>query len=147
MKNKLPYESTSTAIQGYSESKIAKSENADCVVRAFASAFDISYDRAHKYVAEKFNRQPKRGTYGTVSRLVQMADNRTTVNYKKVYPVGVRKSSTLINSLSASNKDLLELSEKKKRIEKAENKIDNNNVTNNLFIGSTAELQKLLKGE
>ena len=100
MKNKLPYESTSTAIQGYSESKIAKSENADCVVRAFASAFDISYDRAHKYVAEKFNRQPKRGTYGTVSRLVQMADNRTTVNYKKVYPVGVRKSSTLINSLS-----------------------------------------------
>ena len=80
MKNKLPYESTSTAIQGYSESKIAKSETADCVVRAFASAFDISYDRAHKYVAEKFNRQPKRGTYGTVSRLVQMADNRTTVN-------------------------------------------------------------------
>ena len=100
MKNKLPYESTSIAIQGYLESKIAKSENADCVVRAFASAFDISYDKAHKYVAEKFNRQPKRGTYGTVSRLVQMADNRTTVNYKKVYPVGVRKSSTLINSLS-----------------------------------------------
>lgn len=29
-----------------------------------------------------------------------MADDRTTVNYKKVYPVGVRKSSTLINSLS-----------------------------------------------
>ena len=100
MKNKLPYEATSKAIQGYSESVIAKSENNDCVVRAFASAFDISYDKAHKYVAEKFGRKPKKGTYGTVSKLVRMADDRTTVNYKKVYPVGVRKSSTLINSLS-----------------------------------------------
>ena len=63
------------------------------------------------------------------------------------HPRSYEVVSTLINSLSASNKDLLELSEKKKRIEKAENKIDNNNVTNNLFIGSTAELQKLLKGE
>jgi len=100
MKNKLPYEATSKAIQGYSESVIAKSENNDCVVRAFASAFDIPYDNAHKYVAEQFGRKPKKGTYGTVSKLVRMADNRTTVNYKKVYPVGVRKSSTLINSLS-----------------------------------------------
>ena len=100
MKNKVPYESTSTAIQGYSESKIAKSETADCVVRAFASAFDVTYDRAHKYVKEEFGRKDRRGTYGTVSRLVKMADDRTTVNYKKVYPVGVRKSSTLINSLS-----------------------------------------------
>jgi len=63
------------------------------------------------------------------------------------HPRSYEVVSTLINSLSASNKDLLELSEKKKRIEKAENKIVNNNVTNNLFIGSTAELQKLLKGE
>lgn len=63
------------------------------------------------------------------------------------HPRSYEVVSTLINSLSASNKDLLELSEKKKRIEKAENKIDNNSVTNNLFIGSTAELQKLLKGE
>ena len=63
------------------------------------------------------------------------------------HPRSYEVVSTLINSLSASNKDLLELSEKKKRIEKAENKIDNNNVTNNLFIGSTADLQKLLKGE
>jgi hypothetical protein len=100
MKNKLPYEATSKAIQGYSESVIAKSENNDCVVRAFASAFDISYDRAHKYVAEKFGRQPKKGTFGTVFKLVKMADNRTTVNYKKVYPVGKRYTDSMIGSLS-----------------------------------------------
>jgi len=101
MKNKLPYEATSKAIQGYSESVIAKSETNDCVVRAFvASAFDVTYDRAHKYVAEKFGRKPKKGTYGTVSKLVKMVDDRTTVNYKKVHTVGVRKSSTMIISLS-----------------------------------------------
>jgi hypothetical protein len=100
MKNKLPYEATSKAIQGYSESVIAKSETNDCVVRAFASAFDITYDRAHKYVAEKFGRQPKKGTHGTASKLVKMSDNRTTVNYKKVYPVGKRYTDTMFGSLS-----------------------------------------------
>ena len=100
MKNKLPYEKNSTAIKGYCDSEIAKHENGDCVVRAFASSFDISYDKAHKYVAEKFGRKPKRGTYGTVNTLVKMVDDRTTVNYKKVHTVGVRKNSTMINSLS-----------------------------------------------
>jgi len=100
MKNKLPYEATSKAIQGYSESVIAKSENNDCVVRAFASSFDISYDKAHKYVAENFGRKPKKGTFGTVFKLVKMADNRTTVNYKRVYPVGKRLSDSMFGSLS-----------------------------------------------
>ena len=98
MKNKLPYEGN--AIKGYTESAIAKGETNDCVVRAFASAFEITYDKAHKYVKEKFGRKDRQGTYGTVGTLVKMADDRTTVNYKKVLPVGVRKSSTMVNSLS-----------------------------------------------
>ena len=88
MKNKLPYEATSKAIQGYSESLIAKSETNDCVVRAFASAFDITYDKAHKYVKEKFGRKDHQGTYGTVITLNKMADNKTKVNYKKVKTIG-----------------------------------------------------------
>ena len=100
MKNKLPYEATSTAIKGYSDSEIAKHEKGDCVVRAFASSFDISYDKAHKYVAEKFGRKPKKGTYGTVNTLVKMADNRTTVNYKRVYPIGHRMNDSMFGSLS-----------------------------------------------
>ena len=61
------------------------------------------------------------------------------------HPRSYEVVSTLISSLSASNKDLLELAERKKRLEKTDNK-DNQTVNNNLFIGSTAELQKLLKG-
>ena len=100
MKNKLPYEATSTAIKGYSDSEIAKHENGDCVVRAFASSFDISYDKAHKYVAENFGRKPKKGTFNTSTKLVKMADNKTTLNYKRVYPVGHRMTDSMFGSLS-----------------------------------------------
>ena len=79
MKNKLPYEATSKAIQGYSESVIAKSETNDCVVRAFASAFDITYDKAHKYVKEKFGRKDRQGTYGTVTTLNKMSEKTVEI--------------------------------------------------------------------
>lgn len=100
MKNKLPYEATGTAIKGYSDSKIAKGETNDCVVRAFASAFEVSYDYAHKYVANEFGRQSRKGTYGTATKLVKMADELFKVNGKKVHPVGHRYSSTMFGSLA-----------------------------------------------
>lgn len=99
MKNKLPYESTGNAIKGYTDSKLAKGETNDCVVRSFASAFEITYDRAHKYVAENFGRKPKQGTYGTATGLVRMSDKKTTLNYKKVYPLGKRVTDTMSGSL------------------------------------------------
>ena len=99
MKNTLPYESTGNAIKGYTDSKLAKGETNDCVVRSFASAFEITYDRAHKYVAENFGRKPGQGTYGTSTGLVRMSDKKTTLNYKKVYPLGKRVTDTMSGSL------------------------------------------------
>ena len=99
MKNKLPYEATGNAIKGYSESKTAKGETNDCVVRAFASAFEVSYDYAHKYVADEFGRKPRKGTYGTITTLVKMSDNSLKVNCKKIYPVGERHNDHLLRSL------------------------------------------------
>jgi len=99
MKNELPYEKTGNAIKGYTESVIAKSERGDCVVRAFASSFDVSYDFAHKYVADEFGRKPKKGTYGTVTTLVKMADKLIKVNDKKICPLGVRHNDYLLKSL------------------------------------------------
>ena len=100
MKNKLPYEATGKAIKGYTDSKIAKTETNDCVVRAFASAFEVSYDYAHKYVADEFGRKPRKGTYGTSTKLVKMSDNLFKVNGKKVYPVGHRYTDSMFGSLS-----------------------------------------------
>jgi len=99
MKNKLPYEKTGNAIKGYSDSAIAKGETNDCVVRAFASSFDVSYDYAHRYVADEFGRKPRKGTYGTVPTLVKMADSLFKVNGKKVCLIGERKNNQMIGSL------------------------------------------------
>jgi hypothetical protein len=103
MKNKLPYEATSKAIKGYSDSLTARSETNDCVVRAFASSFEITYDEAHKYVAEKFYRKPRKGTFFTTSKLVKMYENKTKVNNKKVYPLG-DKVENILNPYSLSYK-------------------------------------------
>ena len=91
---------TSKAIKGYSESAIAKGETNDCVVRAFASSFEISYDDAHKYVAEEFKRQPRKGTYGTSLRLVKMSNENVEVNGKKVHLVGYRFTPSMFGTLS-----------------------------------------------
>ena len=88
MKDSLPYCNTEKAIKGYEESQIAKNEKNDCVVRAFASCFDVSYNYAHGYVKDNFGRKNRQGTYGTVNKMTKLAENRTQVNYKKVKCVG-----------------------------------------------------------
>jgi len=46
-----------------SQSELAKKETNDCVVRAFMMALDLPYDKAHKFVADKFKRENRKGTY------------------------------------------------------------------------------------
>ena len=91
MKNELPYCMTSEGIIGYSDSIIAKGEINDCVVRAFASCFDLQYDKAHKFVKEKFNRVDRQGTFHTVNSMMGLVVNKIQVNYKKVKRLGEKK--------------------------------------------------------
>jgi hypothetical protein len=51
----------------------------------------------------------------------------------------------MMNTLVGANKDLLDLQAKKKKLLEAEPEANNQQVTNNLFVGSTAELQKMLE--
>jgi Terminase DNA packaging enzyme len=51
----------------------------------------------------------------------------------------------LVKTMVEANKDLLELTKKRKEIERIENKANPQTVNNNLFVGSTAELLKALK--
>ncbi|NBV27426.1 terminase [bacterium] len=53
----------------------------------------------------------------------------------------------LIKTLSDTNKDLLDLSKKVKELKQKDEEKQPTHVTNALFVGSTAELQKLLKGD
>ena len=91
---KIPYTATSVAIKGYSDSTLAKSETRDCVVRAIASAYDLEYDKAHKWVADTFNRKPKRGTYGFPVGMNRMSDAKTRMNYKRTHTIDPKHLTT-----------------------------------------------------
>ena len=52
--------------------------------------------------------------------------------------------STLLKTMTEANKDLVELQKKKTELQTSSSP---QTINNNLFVGSTAELQKILKGE
>jgi len=63
-----------------SQSQLAKSENNDCVVRAFMMALDLPYDKAHKFVENKFKRENRKGTH--VSKYLNNILGRQKNGYK-----------------------------------------------------------------
>ena len=53
-------------------SVLARNEKNDCAVRAFANAFNITYDTAHMFARTKFERKARKGVKGmfiTLSKL------------------------------------------------------------------------------
>jgi len=62
------------------------------------------------------------------------------------HPRSYEVVSTLIKSLSDANKDLLDLAEKKTRIEKNKNPVEAQTINNNLYI-STNELLKMIQNK
>lgn len=60
------------------------------------------------------------------------------------HPRAYEVLSTMMTTLVGANKDLLDLQAKKKKLLEAEPEANNQQVTNNLFVGSTAELQKMI---
>ena len=87
MKTKTPYISSSVAIKGIAESNLAQSEKDDCVVRAFASAFGVTYDYAHKKVAEVFGRKNRQGTLHFGLTMNALASKQIKFNRKGVTPI------------------------------------------------------------
>lgn len=94
---KLNYSSPSTSIKNYSESKLAKMETNDCVVRAIASASNWDYDKAHKFVEDKFQRQFRRGTLRFNSRMTILSIEDIKLNRKKIKTIS---SSEMMNGKS-----------------------------------------------
>ena len=84
MRKQTPYISSSVAIKGINDSGLAKSETNDCVVRAFASAFNVTYDFAHKKVAEIFGRKNGQGTYCFSLVMRTLESKGISVNRKKI---------------------------------------------------------------
>ena len=90
----------------------------------------------YKYARENFYNVIEKGT----SALEDMLDVAKASEHPRAYEV----VSTLMKTLVDANKDLVDLSDKKSA--KDAPKEESKNVTNNnLFVGSTAQLQQMLK--
>ena len=53
-------------------SMLAAGEKNDCAVRAFANAFQITYDTAHKFAEDVFGRKARRGTQNVFGKLKEL---------------------------------------------------------------------------
>tara|TARA_R110000796_G_scaffold249115_1_gene376569 strand:- start:4603 stop:5016 length:414 start_codon:yes stop_codon:yes gene_type:complete len=91
-------------------------------------------DKDYDYARTNFYNIIETGT----EALEQMLDVAKASEHPRAYEV----VSTIMKTLVDANKDLVNMSEKKKP---SEEKQFDGKVNNNLFVGSTAELQQLLK--
>lgn len=95
---------------------------------------DIEKD--FKYARDNF--------YNVIEKGSEALEDMLNVARASEHPRAYEVVSTIMKTLMDANKDLVDLAEKKKKAEKPEE--EKQRVTNNnLFVGSTADLQQLLK--
>jgi hypothetical protein len=82
--------------------------------------------------------------YNVIERGTEALDDMLEVARQSQHPRAYEVVSTLMKTLADANKDLIEVSTKKNEDKDAEDK-GPEVVNNNLFVGSTADLQKMLK--
>jgi hypothetical protein len=85
----LKFVSSTSVAPGYAESALAQSEKNDCVVKAFAVAFGIHYDVAHKKVSHFFGRQNQEGTAKFQLTMDSLAKRRSRINKKRIKSLSV----------------------------------------------------------
>ena len=97
-------------------------------------------DKDYSTVRENLREIVRRGTEAIDGIMVVASETQSPRAYEVV--------ATLIKSVADANKDLVGLHQQIKNIKKMTEDSPSTNVTNNsLFVGSTADLQKLIKGK
>ena len=75
---------------GYEVSKgslLAKGEKNDCVIRACANAFNVTYDVAHKFVTTEFKRKARKGTKNVFSTFKNLGKVSFELFKDSLFPV------------------------------------------------------------
>ena len=85
--------------------------------------------------------------YELVEKGKQSLELMIEVARESEHPRAFEVLSGMIKNISDVNDRLMDLNKKKKDIDKKEEIKKIENTTNNLFVGSTADLQKILKNE
>jgi len=97
--------------------------------------------------AENDYEYARRNLYDIIENGQRALDDMIDFAKQAQHPRAYEVVGTLINNLVDANQKLLHLSKQVKDIRSKEKNDAPDKVTNNLFVGSTAELQKLLKGD
>lgn len=100
---------------------------------------DDKVDNDFKYTRENLYNIIELGN----AALEEMVDVAKQSESPRAYEV----VSDLLKAIVSANKDLLDLSKKKKELEAPEEEEKEGVTNNNLFLGSTEQLQKLISGE
>lgn len=85
--------------------------------------------------------------YDVIERGTEALDYLLELAKASEHPRAFEVVSTLSKTIVDANKDLLEVQTKLKKLQQEEKQDSPQNVTNALFVGSTADLQKLIKGD
>ena len=96
-------------------------------------------DNDYKYARENL--------YGVIEKGTDALDNLIDLAKASEHPRAFEVVAQLTKTLVDANKDLLDIQKKVKDLKKEDDeKQQPQNVTNALFVGSTAELQKMISG-
>jgi len=82
--------------------------------------------------------------YDVINKGQDALEEMLEVAKQSQHPRAYEVFATLMNTMLAANKDLVEMQKKKKEFFVKEEEKMAQSVTNNLFVGSTAELQKFI---
>jgi hypothetical protein len=113
---------------------IAPGENLPAVVeKKMTTQVDADFEYARENMMEVINKGQE--------ALFDLMDVARQSQHPRAYEV----LATMMNTMVGASKDLLDLQAKKKKMMEDDPTASPQQVTNNLFVGSTAELQKYLK--
>ena len=96
-------------------------------------------DNDYKYARENL--------YGVIEKGTDALDNLIDLAKASEHPRAFEVVAQLTKTLVDANKDLLDIQKKVKDLKREDKKENTKNVTNALFVGSTAELQKMILGK
>ena len=108
-------------------------------MKQFFPPEEKNVDNDYKYTRDTY--------YELVEKGKQSLELMIEVARESEHPRAFEVLSGMIKNISDVNDRLMDLNKKKKDLDRKEEIKNIANTTNNLFVGSTAELQKLLKNE
>jgi len=97
---------------------------------------DREIDTDTKYVRQNMYDLIEKG-HGAIDELLAVAD-------QSQHPRAYEVLANMIKTMGDMNKDLIDMHEKKRKLKQAEEKEEKAITNNNLFVGSTSELLKLM---